>query len=60
MGKWIVCYEHKAVALETKEIDPQRVEQGFTLQDVFADLNATGKSLDRLRRDIEKGIDIFS
>ena len=38
----------------------QRVEQGHALQDVFADLNATGKSLDRLRRDIEKGIDIFS
>jgi hypothetical protein len=38
----------------------QRVEQGHTLQDVFAQLNATGKSLDRLRKDMEKGIDLFS
>ena len=37
----------------------QRVGQGQTLQEVFAKLNATAKSLDRLRKDIEKGVDIF-
>jgi transcriptional activator of glycolytic enzymes GCR1 len=37
----------------------QRMAQGNSLQDVFADLNVTGKSLDRLRKDIEKGVDIF-
>ena len=37
----------------------QRVEQGHALRDVFVQLNATGKSLDRLRKDMEKGIDLF-
>ena len=37
----------------------RRVEQGHALQDVFAQLNAMGKSLDRLRKDVEKGIDLF-
>lgn len=37
----------------------QRVEQGHALPDVFAQLNATGKSLDRLRKDVEKGVDLF-
>jgi hypothetical protein len=37
----------------------QRVEQGHALADVFAQLNAMGKSLDRLRRDVEKGVDLF-
>src|SRR5436305_3020123 len=31
----------------------QRVEQGHTLQDIFAQLNATGKLLDRIRKDGE-------
>jgi hypothetical protein len=38
----------------------QRVGQGHALQDVFADLNATGKSLDRIRKDLEKGVNLFS
>jgi hypothetical protein len=38
----------------------QRVGQGHALQDVFADLNATGKSLDRMRKDLEKGVNLFS
>ncbi|KAJ5904866.1 short-chain dehydrogenase [Penicillium subrubescens] len=37
----------------------QRVAQGHALADVFAQLNAMGKSLDRLRRDVEKGVDLF-
>ena len=37
----------------------QRVGQGHALQDVFADLNATGKSLDRMRKDLEKGVNLF-
>jgi hypothetical protein len=37
----------------------QRVAQGHALQDVFADLNATGKSLDRIRKDIEKDVNFF-
>jgi hypothetical protein len=37
----------------------QRVEQGHALQNVFMQLNATGKSLDRLRKDVENGIDLF-
>jgi hypothetical protein len=37
----------------------QRVEQGHALLDVFAQLNATGKSLDRLRKDVEKRVDLF-
>ncbi len=36
----------------------QRAEQGHALQNVFAQLNATGKSLD-LRKDVEKGVDLF-
>lgn len=38
----------------------RRVEQGHVLQDVFEQLTATGKSLDRLRKDVEKGVDLFS
>jgi hypothetical protein len=37
----------------------QRVDQGHALQEVFAQLNATGKSVDRLRKDVEKGVDLF-
>jgi transcriptional activator of glycolytic enzymes GCR1 len=37
----------------------QRVNQGHTLQEVFTQLNATGKSLDRLRKDVENSIDPF-
>jgi hypothetical protein len=37
----------------------QRMEQGHALLDVFAQLNATGKSLDRLRKDVEKRVDLF-
>jgi hypothetical protein len=37
----------------------QQVAKGHALQDVFAHLNATGKSLDRIRKDVEKGVDLF-
>jgi centromere DNA-binding complex CBF3 subunit-like protein/transcriptional activator of glycolytic enzymes GCR1 len=37
----------------------QQVEKGHALQDVFAQLNARGKSLDRIRKDVEKGVDLF-
>jgi Centromere DNA-binding protein complex CBF3 subunit, domain 2/Transcriptional activator of glycolytic enzymes len=37
----------------------QRVQKGHRLQGVFAQLKATRKSLDRLRKDVEKGIDPF-
>jgi hypothetical protein len=37
----------------------RRVGQGHALQDVFTQLNATGKSLDRIRKDVEKGVDLF-
>jgi hypothetical protein len=32
----------------------QRVGQGHVLEDIFAQLNATGKSLDRIRKDVER------
>ena len=38
----------------------QRMGQGHALQDMFADLNVTGKSLDRMRKDLEKGVNLFS
>jgi hypothetical protein len=37
----------------------QRADQGHALHEVFTQLNATRKSLDRLRKDVEKGIDPF-
>ena len=37
----------------------QRVAQGHKLEDVIQLLEATGKSLDRLRKDIERGVDLF-
>jgi hypothetical protein len=37
----------------------RRVEQGHALRDVIAQLEATGKSLDRIRKDVEKGVDLF-
>ena len=37
----------------------QRVAQGYRLEDVIKQLEMTGKSLDCLRKDIEKGVDLF-
>jgi len=37
----------------------QRVVQGHKLEDVIHQLEVTGKSLDRLRKDIERGVDLF-
>ena len=37
----------------------QRIEQGHALQDVIVQLEETGKSLDRIRKDVEKGVDLF-
>ena len=38
----------------------QRVAQGQKLEDVLQQLEAMGKSLDRLRKDIESGVDLFN
>ena len=37
----------------------QQVAKGHALQNVFAQLNATGKSLDCIYKDVEKGVDLF-
>ena len=38
----------------------QKVAQGHELEDVIQQLEATGKSLDHLRKDVEKGVDLFN
>ena len=56
--QWIwQCHSRRKKIIRMIE---QRVGQGHALQDVFADLNATGKSLGRMRKDLEKGVNLFS
>ena len=54
---------NQAVPLEEEKniirMIEQRMEQGHALRDVFANLNATGKSLDCLRKDLKKVVNIF-
>ena len=38
----------------------QKVAQGHELEDVIQQLKATGKLLDHLCKDVEKGVDLFN
>jgi len=38
----------------------QKVAQEHKLEDIIQQLEATGKSLDRLRKDIERGVNLFN